>query len=69
MAFVTVDIQLLLDSTASERLCPIKHPIFLDIFTEIIANSSKDTPDCSTTSEFEKYRDPVIDYKTGDPYA
>ena len=39
------------------------------MFSEIIADSSEDTPDSSATSELEKYlSDPVIDYKTGDPY-
>ena len=69
MASVTVDVQPLPDSTAPKRLCPLKNPVLLDVFTEIITNSSEDTPDSSATSELEKYlSDPVIDYKTGDPY-
>ena len=52
------------DSTAPKRLCPLKNPVLLDVFTEIIADSSEDTPDSSATSELEKYlSDPVIDYK------
>ena len=69
MASVTVDMQPLPDSTAPKRLCPLKHSVLLDVFSEIIADSSKVTPDSSATSELEKYlSDPVIDYKTGDPY-
>ena len=69
MASVTVDMQPLPDSTAPKRLCPLKNPVLLDVFSEIIADSSEDTPDSSATSELEKYlSDPVIDYKTGDPY-
>ena len=45
MASVTVDMQPLPDSTAPKRLCPLKNPVFLDMFTEIIADSSEDTPD------------------------
>jgi len=48
---------------------PFEKPLLLDVFTEIIADSSdQDTPS-SMASELEKYlNDPLIDYKTGNPY-
>jgi len=55
MASVTVDIQPLPNSSAPKRLCPLKNPVLPDVFTEIIADSGKDTPDSSVTSELEKY--------------
>ena len=61
MASVTVDMQPLPDSTTPARLYtparlgPLKNPVLLDVFTEIIADSSEDTPDSSATPELEKY--------------
>ena len=50
-------------------MCPLKNPVLLDVFTEIISDSGGQDATSSTTSEFDKYlNDPLIDYKTGDLY-
>ena len=52
-------------------MCPIlKNPVLLDVFMEIITDDfSGQNTASSTTSVFDKYlNDPLIDYKTGDPY-
>ena len=47
----------------------MKNPVLLDVFTEIIADSSDLDTASSTTCELDKYlNDPLIDYKTRDPY-
>lgn len=61
-ASVNVDIQVLPESSAPKRLCPLQSPVLLDVFTEIIADSSEETPESGATSEVAKYlSDPVID--------
>ena len=57
------------ESAAPKRMCPLNNPVLLDVFTEIIADSSDQNPNSSTASELEKYlNDSLINYKTGDPY-
>ena len=51
-----------------KRLCPLQNPILLDVFSEIITDSSRNVP--TTTTEVENFlSEPLVDYKTGDPYA
>ena len=65
----TVEVEPQQKSAAPKRMCPLKNPVLLDVFTEIITDSSGQDTASSTTSELEKYlSDPLIDYKTEDPY-
>ena len=53
--------------SGSKRLCPLKSTILLDVFTEIVDDSSEDHS--ATTNEVDRYLSvPIIDFKTGDPY-
>ena len=51
-----------------KRTCPLKSAVLLDVISEIITDSTGDTP--ATTSEVEKFlSEPLLDYKTGNPYT
>ena len=50
------------ESVPTKRLCPLKNPILLDVFSEIISDASDQDTASSTTSELDKYlNDPLID--------
>ena len=69
MTNVTVEAEPQLESAGPKRMCPLKNPVLLDVFMEIIADSSGQDAPSSTTSEIDKYfDDPLIDYKTGNLY-
>ena len=62
----TVEVEPQQEPAAPKWMCPLKNPV---LFTEIIADSNGRDTASSTTSELEKYlSDPLIDYKTGNPY-
>ena len=53
--------------TRPKRVCPLKSSILLDVFSEIVADSSEDPP--TSISEVDRYLSvPLIDFKTGDPF-
>ena len=53
--------------TRPKRVCPLKSSILLDVFSEIVADSSADPP--TSISEVDRYLSvPLIDFKTGDPF-
>ena len=65
----TVEVEPQQETTAPKRMCPLKNPVLLDVFTEIISDSSDHDAASSTTSELDKYlNNQLIDYRTGDPY-
>ena len=67
-SITTVEVEPQQESAAPKRMCPLKNPVLLDVFMEIIADSSGQDI-ASSASELDKYlNDPLIDYKTGDPY-
>jgi len=69
MANITVEVEPQPKSVAAKRMCPLRNPVLLDVFTEIIADSSNQDTPSSMASELEKYlNDPLIDYKTENPY-
>ena len=48
---------------------PLKNLVLLNVFMEIVSDSSGQDTAYSTISEIDKYlNDPLIDYKIGDPY-
>ena len=62
----TVEVEPQQETIAPKQMCPLKNPVFLDVFTEIISDSGGQDAPSSTTSEFDKYlNDPLINYKTG----
>ena len=66
---VTVEAEPQQESTAPKQTCPLKNPVLLDVFKEIIVDSSGQDAPSSTTGELDKYlNDTLIDYKTGNPY-
>ena len=69
MSSIDVQTEATMDKhTAPKRLCPLKNLVLLDVFSEIITDSSDDIP--TTTTEVEKFfSEPLVDYKTGDLYA
>lgn len=65
----TVEVERQQESAPPKRMCPLKNPLLLDVFAEIILDSSDQDAGSSSTSELDKYlNDPLIDYKSGDPY-
>ena len=55
-------------SIRPKRLCPLKNSILLDVISEIITDSSDDSP--ATTTEVDRFlSEPLLDYKMGDPYT
>ena len=53
--------------SGSKRLCPLKSTVLLDVFSEIVDDSSEDHS--GITGEVDRYlSEPITDFKTGDPY-
>jgi len=51
-----------------KRMCPLKSAVLLDIISEIITDSTGDTP--ATTTKVEKFlSESLLDFKTGNPYT
>ena len=65
----TVEVEPQQEPAAPKQMCPLKNPLLLDVITEIITDSGGQDTASSVSSELDKYlNDPLIDYKTGDPY-
>ena len=65
----TVEVETQQESTAAKRMCPLKNLVLLDVFTEIIRNSSHQDTASSSINKLDKYlNDLLIDYKIGDSY-
>ena len=56
-----------LKDQVDQRLCPLKSTVLLDVFSEIVDDSSEDHS--GTAGEVDRYLSvPIIDFKTSDPY-
>ena len=56
-----------LKDQVDQRLCPLKSTVLLDVFSEIVDDSSEDH--FGTAGEVDRYLSvSIIDFKTGDPY-